>query len=170
MKKILLVSALVLSALATLTGQDRYGHLNFGNLIAQMPEAIAANDSLEIMQAGMVAQGEAMAAQFQRDASEFIKQVQSGTLTPVQQQTQQQALEQRQVEIQNFEQVIVQQIGEARNRMLEPIVARAEEAIEGVAKENGFVMIFDTSVFNSVMYAAETEDIMSMVKAKLGIE
>lgn len=170
MKKILLVSALVLSALATLTGQERYGHLNFGNLIAQMPEAIAANDSLEIIQAQMVARGEAMAAQFQRDATAFIKQVQGGNLTPVQQQTQQQALEKRQVEIQNFEQEIIQTIGAKRNQMLEPIVSRAEGAIESVAKENGFVMIFDTSVFNAVMYAAETEDIMPMVKEKLGIE
>lgn len=170
MKKILLVSALVLSALATLTGQDRYGHLNFGNLIAQMPEAVTANDSLEIIQAGMVAQGEAMAAQFQRDATAFITAVQGGTLTPVQQQQQQAALEQRQVEIQNYEQVIVASIEQQRNAMLTPIVERAQNAVEEVAKENGFVMIFDTSIFNAVLHADETEDIMPLVKAKLGIE
>ncbi|MEL6655191.1 MAG: OmpH family outer membrane protein [Bacteroidota bacterium] len=170
MKKILLVSTLVLGSLIALTGQDRYGHLNFGNLIAVMPEAIQANDSLEIMQATMVARGEAMAAQFQRDASAFIKDVQSGILTPVQQQERQAALEKRQVEIQNFEQEIVQTMGATRNQMLEPIIARAQQAIDDVAKENGYVMIFDTSVFNAVMFADETEDIMDMVKAKLGIE
>ena len=170
MKKILLVSTLVLGSLIALTGQDRYGHLNFGNLIAVMPEAIQANDSLEIMQATMVARGEAMAAQFQRDASAFIKDVQSGTLTPVQQQERQAALEKRQVEIQNFEQEIVQTMGATRNQMLEPIIARALQAIDDVAKENGYVMVFDTSVFNAVMFADESEDLMDMVKAKLGIE
>ena len=170
MKKILLVSTLVLGSLIALTGQDRYGHLNFGNLIAVMPEAIQANDSLEIMQATMVARGEAMAAQFQRDASAFIKDVQSGTLTPVQQQERQAALEKRQVEIQNFEQEIVQTMGATRNQMLEPIIARAQLAIDDVAKENGYVMVFDTSVFNAVMFADESEDLMDMVKAKLGIE
>ncbi len=170
MKKIFLISALFLFSAATLIGQDRYGHLNFGNLIAQMPEAIAANDSLEVMQATMVAQGETKAAQFQRDATAFIKAVQEGNLTPVQQQNQQAALEKRQLEIQQFEQVIIQAIGAKRNEMLEPIVARAESAISEVAKENGYVMIFDTSVFNAVMYAQETEDIMPLVKKKLGIE
>ena len=170
MKQILLVSTLVLGSLIALTGQDRYGHLNFGNLIAVMPEAIQANDSLEIMQATMVARGEAMAAQFQRDASAFIKDVQSGTLTPVQQQERQAALEKRQVEIQNFEQEIVQTMGATRNQMLEPIIARAQLAIDDVAKENGYVMVFDTSVFNAVMFADESEDLMDMVKAKLGIE
>ncbi len=170
MKKILLVSTLVLGSLIALTGQDRYGHLNFGNLIAVMPEAIAANDSLEIMQATMVARGEAMAAQFQRDASAFIKDVQGGTLTPVQQQERQAALEKRQVDIQQFEQEIVQAMGASRNQMLEPIIEKAQQAIEDVAKENGYVMIFDTSVFNAVMFADEAEDVMELVKTKLGIE
>ena len=170
MKKILLVSTLVLGSLVALVGQDKYGHLNFGNLIAQMPEAVAANDSLEIMQATMVARGEAMAAQFQRDATAFISEVQGGTLTPVQQQQKQAALEQRQVEIQNYEQEIVQSIGESRNQMLEPIIAKAQQAIDDVAKENGFVMIFDTSVFNAVMFADESVDVMPMVKEKLGID
>ena len=170
MKKILLVSTLVLGSLIALTGQDRYGHLNFGNLIAVMPEAIQANDSLEIMQATMVARGEAMAAQFQRDATAFIKDVQGGVLTPVQQQERQAALEKRQVEIQSFEQEIVQAMGVTRNQMLEPIIERAQQAIEEVAKENGYVMIFDTSVFNAVMFADESEDVFDLVKAKLGIE
>ena len=97
-----------------------------------------------------------MAAQFQRDATAFISEVQGGTLTPVQQQQKQAALEQRQVEIQNYEQEIVQSIGESRNQMLEPIIAKAQQAIDDVAKENGFVMIFDTSVFNAVMFADES--------------
>lgn len=170
MKKILLVSTFILATAATLVGQDKYGHLNFGNLIAIMPEAIVANDSLELMQAQMVATGETMAAQFQRDATAFLQQVQSGTLTPVQQQTQQTALEKRQVEIQSYEQVIIQTIGAERNRMLEPILERAQNAIDEVAKENGYAMIFDTSVFNAIMYTKETDDIMSLVKVKLGIE
>ena len=78
MKKIILLSAVLIVSLISLQGQDRYGHLNLGNLIAQMPEAVAANDSLEIMQATMVATGETMAQQFQRDATAFVKAVQGG--------------------------------------------------------------------------------------------
>ena len=57
-----------------------------------------------------------------------------------------------------------------RNEMLKPIVARAQTAIDEVAKENGYVMVFDTSIFGAIMYAKDTEDIMPLVKAKLGIE
>ncbi len=170
MKKILLLSAVLFVSLVSVQAQKQYGHLNFGNLIAQMPEAVAANDSLEIMQATMVATGETMAQQFQRDASAFIKAVQGGGLTPVKQKEQQAALEKRQLEIQNYEQVIINTIGKKRNQMLKPIVARAQAAIDEVAKENGFVMIFDTSIFGAIMYAQDTEDVLPLVKAKLGIE
>lgn len=170
MKKIILLGAVFVVSLVSLRAQELYGHLNFGNLIAQMPQAVAANDSLEIMQATMVATGETMAQQFQRDATAFIKAVQGGGLTPVKQQEQQAALEKRQAEIQNYEQVIINTIGKKRNEMLKPIVARAQTAIDEVAKENGYVMVFDTSIFGAIMYAKDTEDIMPLVKAKLGIE
>ena len=170
MKKIILLSAVLIVSLISLQGQDRYGHLNLGNLIAQMPEAVAANDSLEIMQATMVATGETMAQQFQRDATAFVKAVQGGGLTPGKQQAQQAALEKRQLEIQNYEQVIINTIGQKRNEMLAPIVERAQAAIDEVAKENGFLMIFDTSIYGAIMYAQEAVDIMPLVKAKLGIE
>ena len=45
----------------------------------------------------------------------------------MQQQQKQAALEQRQVEIQNYEQEIVQAIGASRNQMLEPIIAKAQQ-------------------------------------------
>lgn len=170
MKKIILLGAVFVVSLVSLRAQELYGHLNFGNLIAQMPQAVAANDSLEIMQATMVATGETMAQQFQRDATAFIKAVQGGGLTPVKQQEQQAALEKRQAEIQNYEQVIINTIGKKRNEMLKPIVALAQTAIDEVAKENGYVMVFDTSIFGAIMYAKDTEDIMPLVKAKLGIE
>ena len=41
--------------------------------------------------------------------------------------------------------------------------------VEQVAQENNFQLIFDTSMFNAVLFAAESEDVMPMVKAKLGI-
>ena len=35
---------------------------------------------------------------------------------------------------------------------------------------NGEIMVFDTSIFGAIMYAKDTDDIMPLVKAKLGIE
>lgn len=148
---------------------QRYGHLNLGNLISMMPDAVAANDTLEQVQAVMVAEGEKLAAEFRTDAVKFSTDVKNGLLTPKQQQEQEAALTQRQQELGSLDQLIGQVMEQKRNQLLEPILAKAQTAIDEVAKENGFKMVFDTSIFGAVMFAEETEDLMPLVKAKLGI-
>lgn len=170
MKKIFLLSTLLVIGMISLQAQERYGYINLGNLIAQMPEAIAANDSLEVIQATMVAEGQIKAQQFERDAKAFVAKATAGTLTPQQQETQQAALEKRQQEIQNLEQAIVRKVGAKRDQMLAPIVERAQNAISEVAKEKNLLMVFDTSIYGAIMFADESTDIMAMVKEKLGIE
>ena len=53
--------------------------------------------------------------------------------------------------------------------MLKPIIEKAQKAIEEYAKENGYVMVFDTSVFNAVLFVDEGDNLMDVIKAKLGL-
>lgn len=167
-KAFILVAALVFGA--TAVQAQKYGHLNFGNLIADMPETDAADAELEAYQKQLVQKGEQMAQNFQEEYGNFVTAVQSGELTPKQQQERQTALQQKQQEIVAYEQEIRQQVQQKRQELLAPIVEKAENAVQEVAKENGFVMIFDSSAFNAVLFAQESTDVMDLVKAKLGIE
>jgi outer membrane protein len=169
MKKIFFLG-MALFALTALQAQDRYGHLNFGNLISLMPEAQAADTQLETYRDSLVDVGEQMASQFQTDYIAWATAVQEGTLTPIEQQQQQDALEAKQQELLGFEQQISNFVGRKRQQLLGPIIERAQEAIDDVAQENGFVMIFDTSVFGAVLFAEDTEDVMPLVMNKLGLE
>lgn len=36
-----------------------------------------------------------------------------------------------------------------------------------MVKENGYVMIFDISVFNVILFVEEVDDVMELVKVKL---
>lgn len=170
MRTLLVLATFLTIGLGSLQAQTKYGHLNMGNLIAIMPEALAANDSLEVIQNQMIAEGEAAAAQLEKDYIAFVTAARGGELTPIQQQEQEASLTQRQQELQQFEQVIVQVIQQKRNELLAPILESAQNAIDAVAKENGFQLVFDTSIFGAVMYAEETVDLMPLVKAKLGLE
>ena len=170
MRKLIALAACLCIGLISLQAQDRYGHLNLGNLISLMPEAAEADQKLEAYQDSLVTAGEAIANQFQQDYVAYITAVQEGTLTPVEQQEQVLVLDQRQQQLATLEQQILQAVQVRRNVLLEPIVNTAMAAIDEVAKENGFKLVFDTSIFNTVMYAAESEDLMPLVMAKLGIE
>ncbi len=168
MKKWLIAFALLVMGMTVVEAQ-KYGHLNFGNLIVLMPEAAAADKEIEAFQEELIAKGEEMASTFQEEYGAFIVAVQSGEVPPKEQQTRQQQLQAKQQEIVAYEQELIQKVQQRRQELLAPIVEKAEKAIAEVAKENGYVMIFDTSSFNAILFAQDSDDVMPLVKAKLGI-
>lgn len=169
MKKVLFFAAILWVGLLQVQAQ-RYGHLNLGNIISVMPEAKAANGQLEVYQDSIVAKGQELAKAFETDYIAFLKAGQEGTLTPKQQAEQEASLRQRQEQLVALEQQLPAIMEQERNKLLEPIIDKAMAAVEAVAKENNFAMIFDTSIFGAILFAEETEDVFDLVKAKLGIE
>lgn len=149
--------------------QKKYGHVNYGNLLTSLPEVSVANNSLQTYQEGLIAKGEAMAKEFQTEYGKFVSDVQSGILSPVQQQERQTALEKKQNEIISYEQLVAQQVQTKRAELMQPIMTKVEKAIAEIAKEGGYELIFDTSVFNAVLFAQETDDLLEAVKVKLGV-
>ena len=72
--------------------------------------------------------------------------------------------------IQKFEELAMNKLQKAREELFEPVMTKATNAIKEVAKENGFTYIFDMSS-GAVLFASETsEDILPLVKKKLGIQ
>jgi outer membrane protein len=58
-----------------------------------------------------------------------------------------------------------------QDALLLPLIAKAQKAIADVAKEYGYIYIFDTSESNGMVlvYADKEGDIMPLIKKKLGI-
>lgn len=168
MKKIILLTALFISSIS-LFAQD-YGHCNFGDLISQMPETEKSETELQAFNDKLVADGEAKGKALQTAYDAYVAAKQSGAESPLQLAEREKKITALQQDLAAFEQRAQLELNNKRNELLEPVINRANEAIEAVAKENGFKLIFDTSVFNAVLFAAESKDVMSLVKAKLGIE
>lgn len=169
MKKIVLMLAMSLAIAGTGIAQ-KYGHCNFGTLVSAMPGTKQADTELEAYQQQLVSKGEEMATAFQAKVTQYYQDSQSGDYTPKVLADREQALQKEQQEIMAYEQEIQQKMGAKREELLQPLVEAVEAAIAKVAKANGYVMIFDTSMFNSVLFAEEAVDITAAVKAELGIE
>lgn len=167
MKKLLLLSCLI--GLAFSVQAQRYGHLNFSGLLTEMPESTAAESQLQALNDQLVAEGEEKLKEFEAAAKEFQDAQNSGEVSPNQLRLMAEGVEAKRQGVLSFEQTAAQQLEQKRAELLEPVVAKAQQAIEDVAQANGFLMIFDTGVFNAVLYAKESEDIMDLVKEKLGI-
>lgn len=167
MKRIGILVALFLMT-ATMGMAQKYGHLNFGNLLSAMPETKAADNQLEAFQRQLITKGEKMAQDFQQKVMKFYEDAQ--TMAPVKAREMEEALQKEQQSILAYEQEVIQKVEAKRAELLNPIIEKAEKAISDVAKEQGYVMIFDTSVFNAVLFATEAEDVMVFVAAKLGLD
>jgi outer membrane protein len=94
----------------------------------------------------------------QEQMSEIIKQTKEEEL---------QSLQQR---IQSFQGTAQQNLQKVQSKLFQPILKKANGAIEEVAKEQGFTYVFDSSAGVIIFAAEDSKDIMPLVKEKLGLE
>ena len=136
----------------------------------ELPEVKAANTQLEAFQQQLVKKGEEMATAFQTKLGAYLKKAVAGELSQVQMQEQEGALSKERESIVKYEQEVIMKVQEKRQALLEPILKRVDEAIQAVGKENGYSMIFETSIINTILFAQDADDVMPLVKKKLGIQ
>lgn len=165
-----LLAALVFGAisLSAQTGPSKYGHMNLGNVLSEMPATAQADKQLRIFADSLSQKDSLMTDAFQAAYLQLKKEYEEKSLTAVQVQQRQMELEKQRQAIQDFEKAAQEQIEAKRGEMLKPIFDRIETAIKEVAKENGFLMIFDIGT-GSMLFAAESIDITPLVKMKLGL-
>ncbi len=159
------VALLLIAATATATAQ-KFGFVNSAEILSELPAMKAAESNLEALQKQLQKQGQAMVQSFQTDYQALQAQAQEGTMSPKQQQEAAAKLQVREEEIGTFESTMMSDLQKKRAELLEPIYEEINQAIEDVAKENGFQFIFDQQV---LLYGEESQDVSAMVKAKLGL-
>lgn len=167
MKNLILIFLLLCTASAQ---AQRFGHCNFGELLSIMPETTASDAELKKLNETLVAQGETKATELQTAYQAYLQAKQSGNESPRQLAEREQKLTAMQETLQKLEEEAQEKITRKRNELLAPIIAKASEAIEDVAKEKGFTMVFDSSIFSALMFAEDSTDLLPLVKQKLGIK
>jgi outer membrane protein len=160
--------ALYISATLGAQTAPKYGHMNLGNLLEMLPDTKKANDDLKIYADKFGVMDDSITKAFQAKVTLFQEDYQAGKLTPIKAQEMEAALQKEQADIQKFEQDANQKVTAKREELLKPILDRVDQAIRTVAKENGYLMIFDTST-GAMLFANETDDVTALVKAKLGV-
>lgn len=171
LRKTSFLSAAFLCGALTLLAQTespKYGHMNLGNLLNDMPETALAEVQLRSYADSLNQKDSVMSLAFQTAYLQLKKEYEDRNLTQVQLQQRQAELEQQRQAIQKFEEEAQKLVEARRAEALKPILTRIDEAIRAVAKENGFLMIFDVST-GAMLFAAETIDVTPLVKKKLGM-
>ena len=147
---------------------QKFGFMNSQLLLSEMAEVKQANSNLETLQKQLQQKGQNMLQALQTKYAEIQQKVERGELSPKQQEEEAMKLRQEEAEIGKFEQEMVKNIQEKEAALLQPILDKVNTAIKSVAEENGYTYIFDAST-SILLYAQETTDVSSLVKAKLGL-
>ena len=164
-RKLILFSFLVLLTTSSF-GQNKFGYIDSSELLSVMPEKKTAETELQDFAKSLESQLSAMQGEYQASVQDY--QSNEATYTDLVKQdkiAEIQGLEQR---IQSFQQNAQNALQQKEQELLEPILSKARTAIEDVAKEGKFTYIFDTSM-GSILYADESENVMALVKKKLGL-
>lgn len=165
MKKITFLALLSMLTLSSIA-QNKFGYIDSQELLILMPERKAAETEVQNFAKSLENQLGSMTAEYQQSVQEY--QTDEATYTDLVKQdkiAEITGLEQR---IQSFQQNAQQSLQTKEQELLEPILSKARKAIEDVAAEGNYTYIFDKSI-GSILYAKESENVLSLVKKKLGL-
>jgi outer membrane protein len=166
-KNIVLLLALLLSV-ATAGWSQKFGYCNSSALLSEIPEVKAADSELQSFQKQLTKKGQEMVKSLQDRGAELERKKELGTVSPKDYETQSTALQAEQQKIAAYEQEVYQQLSEKRELYFKPILDKVNMAMQEVAKENGYMFVFDSG--NQVLlYADESLDVTPLVKKKLGM-
>lgn len=164
------IIAVAFSALTVNAQQKlKIGHINSQELLSLMPESDSAQKKLEALANDHQLVLEEMSVEFNKKFETYRTALDAGTLSDLARASKEAELEDLQTRIQQFEQTAQQDLQQKRMEIFTPVQEKALNAVNEVAEENGFTYIFDTGIGALVYTSPDSENILSLVKVKLGL-
>ncbi len=167
------VFGILLFAVLIFTAQDGFaqsfktGHINRDEIIMAMPSYDTAMQKYNAFGQELTNALELMQVEYNNKLDQYVKD--SKNLTDIVKANKEQELGDMQNRINNFQQQAQVQLQEKQTELLNPIIEAATNAINAVAKEGGFIYIYD---IRTLVYfdPVKSTDIGPLVKTKLGIK
>ena len=164
---VVLLAVVFLGFNASAQTKSKYAHVNSNDLMQVMPGMDTARTAIETFAKQLEDEMKAMyneyekkVADFQRDQPILSQSVQNVKMKDIQD---------LQARIQTFEEQAQLDLQAKQEELLKPLVDRAKDAISAVAKENGYSYVFDSGL-GVILYSEETDNILELVKKKIGIK
>lgn len=171
MKKVLgiMLMAVLFSATNVFAQKDyKFGHINSNELLLVMPERDSARVEMENYSKMLQQEIEAMQVELQNKYTDYMEKQE--TYSDLVRQSKEQEIQEMQQRIQTFQQTAQKDLQQKEAELFQPIMDKAQAAIEKVAKANGFTYIFDLGAGGVLYFSEQSTDILPLVKKELGIE
>lgn len=166
-KKILVAIAVALPLLAS-AQTVKIGLVDINAIVMGHPDTAAAQTKLNDANKKYEDEGKKLLDEAQRKYDEFEKG--SATDLPAIKERKARELQEYDQKIQQFQQTASQDLQRMQAELMQPIIAKVQQAIESVGKEGGYTIIQNLDPQIVFYHAAPAVDITNDVKAKLGMK
>ncbi len=170
MKRLLraaLTVAIVVAKSTTIFAQTQ-GRVNVQEFVSLMPETRSMQSDLETIQKDFQSNLETMQSELSSKLADYQKN--QSTMSESIRSLKEKDMQDLNMRMQQFEQNAMQEIQRKQNELLQPILTKARDAIDAVAKEGGYLVVYDESGGALAYFdATKVIDITPAVKKQLGI-
>ncbi len=161
----ILIVAILFLGNASLLAQNQIAHINVQQLLSEMPEMKAAQAELKKIEETYKADLQNSFQEFQNKAKQYENEAPGKT---------QEENEKRAIELQNIEirlgdaqQTASQELQKKQAELYQPILKKANDAVQRVARAQGILYVLDSSPGTGIILA-DGKDLLADVKKALG--
>lgn len=166
LKTLLIAIAALTLTIAANAQELKFGHINSQEVLADMPDKLAAEKTLQDEASKLEEQLKIMSNDLQQKYEEYINKRDS--LPELIRATKEKEIQDADQRIQSYRQMAQQSLAQKEQQLLGPIIEKVQKAIDEVGTENGFVYIFDLGSQIILYNSPQSVDVAPLVKAKLG--
>lgn len=167
--KLFAIVALLISSSFASQAQTapKIGYIDFNTLLAAMPGIDSVKIKLQKYQQSLSDQMDAMKAEFENKYLDY--QNTASGMSDLIKQTKEKELSDLQGRIDAFQQKANQDLQAKQQELVAPFIDKAKLAVQDVAKEHKFSYVLN-AIEDVILYKDATDDLMPLVKKKLGIQ
>jgi outer membrane protein len=170
MKKIVTIVVVALSLVFAASNQtkaqSKIGYISLNELIAGMPEAKKADSSLQEFQAALSDNFENMKKELDEE-NNMLNSKDTAKYTKAQLEIKRKTFGEQYLKLQGYQQQASQQMQQKQQDLVAPIQKKALDAVQAVAKENGYTYVFAK---DALLTYPPADDLLPLVKKKLNIK
>jgi outer membrane protein len=162
---LVLLAAVLLTTGIRAHAQNKIGHIALSDIILAMPEAKKADTALQQFRDALYQSAQDKQAAFDDAVAKFYKD--SAAMTASVKEVKRKTLQDQVQAMQGEEQRIQQELQKKQEEYSAPIQKKALDAVQAVAKENGYTYVF---VKEALLVSPPSDDLAPLVKKKLGLK
>ncbi len=145
----------------------KLGYIDSNELLEMMPGKDSIQNALQTYSKSLETQLQTMYGEYQTKVQDY--QTNRNTMSDIIRQTKEKELADLETRIQTFQEQADADLQKKQVDLLQPLLDKAKNAIEAVARENGYTYIFDVGT-GAFLFYEKGDNILPLVKAKLGLK